>query len=99
MQSVDGAVAMITGAGSGIGRATALALGQRGCAVVVTDLDLARAESVAEELTTSGGRAVGVRCDVSRDDDVASAYDTTMTTFGGADIVMSNVGVIAKGLP
>jgi NAD(P)-dependent dehydrogenase (short-subunit alcohol dehydrogenase family) len=99
MQSVDGAVAVITGAGSGIGRATALALAKRGCEVVATDLDLSRAESVAEEIMTNGYRAVGVRCDVSSNDDVAAAYATTMSTFGRADIVMSNVGVIAKGLP
>ena len=99
MQSVDRAVAVITGAGSGIGRATAVALAKRGCAVVVTDLDLSRAESVAEELTTNGGRAVGTRCDVTSDDDVAAAYAMTMSAFGRADIVMSNVGVIAMGLP
>ena len=48
---------------------------------------------------TTGDRAVGVRCDVTSNDDVAAAYATTMSTFGRADIVMSNVGVIAKGLP
>jgi NAD(P)-dependent dehydrogenase (short-subunit alcohol dehydrogenase family) len=99
MRSVDGAVAVITGAGSGIGRATVLALGSRGCSVVVTDLDATRAEVVADETMSAGGRAVGVRCDVSSDDDVAAVFTTTMSTFGRADIVMSNVGVIAMGLP
>lgn len=99
MQSVDGAVAVITGAGSGIGRATALALAARGCAVVVTDIDEARAAAVADEIATAGGRALGLRCDVSRDDDVAAVYDATLSQFGRADIVMSNVGVIAMGLP
>jgi NAD(P)-dependent dehydrogenase (short-subunit alcohol dehydrogenase family) len=99
MRSFDGAVAVITGAGSGIGRATAIALAKRGCAVVVTDLDGSRAESVAAELMSNGSRAVAARCDVSRDDDVAAAYATTMSAFGRADIVMSNVGVIAMGLP
>jgi NAD(P)-dependent dehydrogenase (short-subunit alcohol dehydrogenase family) len=99
VQSVDGAVAVITGAGSGIGRATAVALARPGCEVVVTDIDLTRAEAVAAEIVTGGGRAVGVRCDVARDDDVAALYAATMSTFGRADIVMSNVGVIAMGLP
>jgi NAD(P)-dependent dehydrogenase (short-subunit alcohol dehydrogenase family) len=99
MQSVDGAAAVITGAGSGIGRATAFALAKRGCAVVVTDIDASRAQSVAEELNRSGCRAVGIRCDVASEDDVAATYATTMSAFGRADIVMSNVGVIAMGLP
>ena len=99
MRSINGAVAVITGTGSGIGRATALALAKRGGSVVVTDLDVSRAEAVADEMVRRGYRAVGVRCDVSSDDDVAAAYATTMSSFGRADIVMSNVGVIAMGLP
>src|SRR5690349_18694004 len=68
MRSVEGAVAVITGAGSGIGRATALALARRGCAVVVSDLDEARAETVAAEIDATDGRASSVRCDVASDD-------------------------------
>jgi NAD(P)-dependent dehydrogenase (short-subunit alcohol dehydrogenase family) len=97
--TIDGAVAVITGAGSGIGRATALSLARRGAAVVVTDIDAARAEAVAAEIEADGGRAVGARCDVARDEDLTAVLDTTMTAFGRVDIVMSNVGVIAKGLP
>jgi NAD(P)-dependent dehydrogenase (short-subunit alcohol dehydrogenase family) len=99
MQSVDGAVAFITGAGSGIGRATALALAARGCSIVVTDLDAGRAEMVAGEIVTTGAAAVAVRCDVTSDDDIAGAFDMAMSSFERVDIVMSNVGVIAKGLP
>jgi NAD(P)-dependent dehydrogenase (short-subunit alcohol dehydrogenase family) len=99
MQSVDGAVAVITGAGSGIGRATALSLAHRGCAVLVSDLDEARAGSVATEIETLGGRAASARCDVARDDEVTALAEITWSTFGRVDIVMSNVGVIAKGLP
>jgi len=99
MQSVDGAVAVITGAGSGIGRATALSLGRRGCAVVVSDLDEARAASVAAEIETLGCRAASARCDVAHDDDVTALAEIARSTFGRVDIVMSNVGIIAKGLP
>jgi len=99
MTEIDRAVAVITGAGSGIGRTTALALSQRGSAVCVSDLDASRAESVAAEITARGGRAVATRCDVVSDDDVAALADTVRSTFGRVDIVMSNVGVIAKGLP
>jgi NAD(P)-dependent dehydrogenase (short-subunit alcohol dehydrogenase family) len=54
---------------------------------------------VAAEIAAVGGRAVGARCDVARDEDLTATLDTTMTAFGRVDIVMSNVGVIAKGLP
>ena len=99
VQSVDGAVSVISGAGSGIGRATARSLARRGSAVVVSDLDEQRAAAVANEIEASGGRATSARCDVSSDDDVAALADTALATFGRVDIVMSNVGVIAKGLP
>jgi len=99
IRSLDGAVAVITGAGSGIGRATACALATRGCAVVVTDIDGQRATAVAGEITASEGRAVGVCCDVTSDDEITAAFEMTMSTFGRVDVVMSNVGVIAKGLP
>ncbi len=99
MRSFDGAVAVITGAGSGIGRATALALAQRGCAVAVGDKDPDRAAAVAAEVTERGGQAVGVECDVTRDDHVTGLRDATVSELGRVDVVMSNVGVIAKGLP
>jgi len=99
MQSVDGAVAVMTGAGSGIGRATALSLGRRGCAVIVSDIDEARAANVAAEIETLGGRAASAGCDVAQDVDVTSLAEVARSTFGHVDIVMSNVGVIAKGLP
>ena len=99
MQSVEGSVAVITGAGSGIGRATALSLARRGGAVIVSDIDEARAANVASEIEALGGRATAARCDVARDDDVAVLANRATSAFGRVDIVMSNVGVIAKGLP
>jgi NAD(P)-dependent dehydrogenase (short-subunit alcohol dehydrogenase family) len=99
VRSVDGATAVITGAGSGIGRATAISLARRGCAVVVSDRDEARAAAVANEIEGAGGRAASARCDVTRDHDVTALAETSTSAFGRVDIVMSNVGVIAKGLP
>jgi NAD(P)-dependent dehydrogenase (short-subunit alcohol dehydrogenase family) len=99
MTAIDRSVAVITGAGSGIGRATAVALAQRGAVVCVSDIDGQRAKAVATEITRLGGRAVGTRCDVTSDDDVAALSATARSSFGRVDIVMSNVGVIAKGLP
>ena len=99
VQSVEGAVAVITGAGSGIGRATAIELARRGCAVVVSDVDDERAAGVATEIDESGGRAIGARCDAANDNDVTALAEVATSAFGPVDIVMSNVGVIAKGLP
>ena len=99
MDSVDGTTAVLTGAGSGIGRATAHALARRGSTVVVSDLDVERARGVAEEIEGLGGRAEGVRCDVSLQDDLTSLAELVARNYGRADLVMSNVGVIAKGDP
>jgi NAD(P)-dependent dehydrogenase (short-subunit alcohol dehydrogenase family) len=99
MDSVDGKVAVLTGAGSGIGRATALSLARRGAAAVVSDLDPERARAVAHEIKALGGQAAGLSCDVSSSEDVAALADAAMREHGRVDIVMSNVGVIAKGEP
>lgn len=96
---LDGASAVVTGAGSGIGRATALELARRGARVVVSDVVEARAQSVASEIATTGGRAVGLVCDVRRDHDLERLRDTCIETFGRVDVVMNNVGVLAMGPP
>jgi NAD(P)-dependent dehydrogenase (short-subunit alcohol dehydrogenase family) len=88
------AVAVITGAGSGIGRAAAHAFARRGARVVVTDLDEDRAHAVAAEL---GDRGVGARCDVTSLADLESARDLALGHFGAIDLVMNNVGVLAVG--
>ena len=66
---VDGRVAVITGGGSGIGKATALSLARAGAAVVVSDVDSQRATDVGAEIVAAGGRSIGTRCDVRLDDD------------------------------
>jgi NAD(P)-dependent dehydrogenase (short-subunit alcohol dehydrogenase family) len=87
-------VAVLTGAGSGIGRATAQALALRGANVVVTDLDEERANTVAAEI---GDAAVAVRCDVTDVGDLAAARDVALDRFGRVDLLMNNVGVLAVG--
>ncbi|HLN17558.1 MAG TPA: SDR family oxidoreductase [Acidimicrobiales bacterium] len=99
MTELVGRVAVVTGGGSGIGRATAHALARTGSAVVVADIDEDRAQAVAGEITEAGGQALGLRCDVSEDDDVAMLRNRAIEEFGRVDVVMSNVGVLALGLP
>ena len=88
------AVAVITGAGSGIGRATAHSFARRGSRVVVTDIDAERAAAVAEEL---GDQAVAATRDVTSLADLETARDLALERFGRVDLVMNNVGVLAVG--
>jgi NAD(P)-dependent dehydrogenase (short-subunit alcohol dehydrogenase family) len=91
---LDRAVAVITGGGSGIGRATAHSLARRGSRIVVTDIDEARAQAVAAEI---GDQAIGLRCDVTRVEDLEEARQAALERFGRVDLVMNNVGVLAVG--
>ncbi len=99
MDSVAGTVAVLTGAGSGIGRATAHSLARRGATAIISDVDAERAQLVAGEIQALGGRAEGMRCDVSLPEDVAGLAEMAVRDYGRIDIIMSNVGVIAKGDP
>ena len=96
---LDGAGAVVTGAGSGIGRASAHAFARRGSRVVVSDIDGERAGAVAAEINQTGGAAVAVPCDVTRLADLERVRDTCLDRFGGVDLVMNNVGVLAMGPP
>ncbi len=96
---VPESVAVITGAGSGIGRAAAISLARRGARIVVTDVDEGRAEAVAEEIAAAGGQAVWASCDVTDAEAIERARDLALTAFGHVEIVMNNVGVLAMGPP
>ncbi len=91
---LNGAVAVITGAGSGIGRASAHSFARRGARVVVTDIDADRAAEVAGEI---GPAAAAARCDVTNLADLEAVRDVALERFGRVDLVMNNVGVLAVG--
>ncbi|UGQ12348.1 SDR family NAD(P)-dependent oxidoreductase [Yinghuangia sp. ASG 101] len=88
------AVAVVTGGGSGIGRAAAHSFARRGARVVVTDVDAERASTVAGEL---GDRAVSAVCDVTDTAALEAVRDLALERFGRVDLVMNNVGILAVG--
>jgi NAD(P)-dependent dehydrogenase (short-subunit alcohol dehydrogenase family) len=94
-----GAAAVLTGGGSGIGRATALSLARRGTQVVIGDLREDRAKQVATEVEEAGGSAVAIAADVSRESDLLALRDACLSSYGRVDLVMNNVGVLAMGPP
>jgi len=94
-----GAAAVVTGAGSGIGRASAISLAGRGCAVVVSDIDLDRAEETADLVRRADGQAASLRVDVHEQAEVEALRDLSLDRFGRLDVVMNNVGVLAMGAP
>jgi len=86
-------VALVTGAGSGIGRATALAFAASGAAVVVTDVNDGSGLDTVTQIKTIGGRAIYVRCDVSQPNDVDAAVARAVTEFGRLDFAHNNAGI------
>ncbi|MDK1038335.1 MAG: SDR family oxidoreductase [Actinomycetota bacterium] len=90
-------VAVVTGASSGIGRATAYAMAEAGAQVVVTARRTDRIEEVAESINKAGGEAVAVTADVTNADDVDHLYEVAINRFGRVDILFNNAGVSAYG--
>src|SRR5215217_2865702 len=91
--SYAGKVAVVTGAGSGIGRATALAFVREGASVVVSDISEQNVRETARRIEELGERALAVACDVTRTEDVKAALDQTIETFGRLDVAFNNAGV------
>ena len=90
---LEGQVAVVTGASSGIGRASALALAREGAAVVLAARRQHRLDEVAEGISVSGGDAVAVACDVTVESDVERLRSEADARFGRVDILVNNVGV------
>jgi 3-oxoacyl-[acyl-carrier protein] reductase len=98
MGRLDGRVAFVTGAGRGIGAATALRLAEEGARVALADLDLAGCEQVAAEINRPGSEAIALQCNVSDAAMVQSAVATTAGHFGRLDILVNNAGVTRDNL-
>jgi NAD(P)-dependent dehydrogenase (short-subunit alcohol dehydrogenase family) len=91
--SFEGAVALVTGAASGMGLATAKAFAEAGAAVTLADVHESAVRSAADQLVSAGHKAIAVRCDVADERDVASMIDRTVATFGRLDAAFNNAGV------
>jgi NAD(P)-dependent dehydrogenase (short-subunit alcohol dehydrogenase family) len=93
----EGSVAMVTGAGQGIGRAIALAFAGEGALVAVLDNDASRADEAAREIEGLGGRALAVAADVSDRESVDTAVALVHERLGGLDVLVNNAGVERYG--
>lgn len=93
MKKLDGKVAVVTGAASGIGKSIAQTLAAEGAAVAIADLQAKAADTVAQEIVARGGRALGIAMDVTAEDQVDRGIDAVAEKFGSIDILVSNAGV------
>jgi NAD(P)-dependent dehydrogenase (short-subunit alcohol dehydrogenase family) len=87
---------VVTGAGSGIGRAAALRFAAEGARVVVADIDAAAAEAVVREIRAAGGSAVAVAGDLCEQSVVDRVIRTAVETFGGVDVLVNNAGIMDR---
>ncbi|WP_201315785.1 3-hydroxybutyrate dehydrogenase [Dyella sp. EPa41] len=93
MASLDGKVALITGAASGLGKAIAELYAKNGAAVAIADINQQAADAAAAEINAAGGKAIGVAMDVTDEAAVDAGTDKVVAEFGHLDILISNAGI------
>jgi NAD(P)-dependent dehydrogenase (short-subunit alcohol dehydrogenase family) len=98
MATLDGKVAIVTGAGQGVGEGIALALAKEGAAIVAAGRTESKVIATAEKITAFGGRAVPALCDVCEPADIATTVEKTLAAFGGIDILINNAQIVHNDL-
>ncbi len=93
MSMLEDKVAIVTGAGNGVGEATAIRFAAEGAKVLVADIDLEGAKATVAQIEAAGGEAVAGSFDVSDEAAVAAMFDAAVTSFGRVDILVNNVGI------
>ena len=98
---LNGKVAVVTGAGQGIGRAIALRLAAAGASIALVDLNLSAVEEVSQEILDleGEGKSIAIRTDISKSDQVYSMIERTLQTFSQIDILINNAGIAGKTAP
>ncbi len=96
---ITGKIAIVTGAGQGIGKAISLRLANAGADVAILDLNLQSAETVAKEIETMGRHAIPIQVNVSKSENVNAAVRRILTEFGRIDILVNNAGIAGRTLP
>ncbi|EHB67192.1 MULTISPECIES: SDR family NAD(P)-dependent oxidoreductase [Paenibacillus] len=98
-QQLKGKTAIVTGAGSGIGRAAALLMAEQGANVLLIDIDHERVEKVRKQIETAGGEAITGNCDISKAETLKDCFQQAAEKWGGIDIVFANAGINGTKAP
>ncbi|MDB5394472.1 MAG: putative oxidoreductase [Rhodospirillales bacterium] len=98
MGTLDGKVAIVTGAGQGVGQGIALALAREGAAIVAAGRTEAKVVRTCEKISAFGGRSLPVLCDICRPADIQMTIERTLSTFGGIDILVNNAQIVHNDL-
>jgi NAD(P)-dependent dehydrogenase (short-subunit alcohol dehydrogenase family) len=93
MNGIDGGVAFVSGAASGIGRATALRFAEEGASVVAADIDVEGGEETVSQIASANGEATFIKTDVTDENDLAAAVETAVDTYGSLDFAFNNAGI------
>lgn len=93
MSDLTGKIAIVTGSGNGIGRATVKRIAESGARVTVSDVIVEDGERTVAEIIAAGGEAIFVKADISQEDEVKNLIDSTVAQYGGLDILVNNAGI------
>uniref|UniRef100_UPI001FC82107 SDR family NAD(P)-dependent oxidoreductase n=1 Tax=Enterobacter agglomerans TaxID=549 RepID=UPI001FC82107 len=91
---LENKVAVVTGAGSGMGKQIALLYAKEGAKIAVSDINLDAANATVEEIKATGGNAIAVSANVANEEDIQNLIDTTVQSYGTLDILVNNAGIM-----